>query len=256
MADRSPDASIVMTAYNAASTVAASIASILDQTHSSFELVFVDDGSTDDTLRIVSEIEDPRIVLISPGRLGRSGAFNKAVETARGPIIVVNDADDESLPTRIETQLDCFASHPDVDVIGGQMIAHYGAKEWLLRFPTTHDAIFRELDEGRMPIAHAASAFRRDWFLAQGGMNVAYTRVEDFELYYRSRRVTRFAAVPTAVLRYHFRTLGFSQWASDESLHAKVVHGGAPKAPPRWSYLRYRAAVWAQQRQLGLGRRG
>lgn len=250
-----PPISVVMTAYNAATTVGLAIASIIDQEFTDWELVFVDDGSEDGTLEVVSTVSDPRVRVIQMSRVGRSRAFNAAVDAARGSIIVVNDADDHSFPDRLGVQFQALTDASEVDVMGAQMRAFWGNRSWSLRYPEAHDDIVRELEAGRMPIAHAATAFRRSWFLDQGGLDESFARVEDFDLYYRARNTTRFAALSREVIRYRFKTLPFDTWRHDEDLHARACGRTPGAGGRRLGYARYRAAIWSQQRGLPIGRR-
>jgi len=247
-----PRVSVVMTAYNAEDTIATAIDSILSQDLDDFELVIVDDGSTDRTAEIVKSLTDPRVRVESPGRLGRSAAVNHAVSVARAPLIAIADADDISLPERLRRQADFFEANPDVDVLGGQVVAFWGRHEWRLTYPTSNEEIAEQLAQGRMPIAHACAMMRRTWFLEQDGLDTELDRVEDFALYYCSRASGRFVALPTELVRYRCKTLTRIQWQHDDDLWAKIV-GQRSTSRSRWfRYARYRSALWSQRRGLGL----
>lgn len=247
-----PRVSVVMTAYNAEATIAAAIDSVLRQDLDDFELVIVDDGSSDRTAVIVGSLTDPRVRVESPGRIGRSASVNHAVAVARAPLIAIADADDISLPGRLLGQADFLDAHPDVDVLGGQVVAFWGRHEWHLTYPTSHEEIHAELVRGRMPIAHACAMLRRTWFIEQGGLDTDLDRVEDFALYYCSRASGRFAALPTELVRYRCKTLTRIQWQHDDDLWAKIV-GQRSTSRSRWlRYARYRSALWSQRRGLGL----
>jgi len=245
--------SAVMTAYNATATIEAALGSLLADGPSDLQIVVVDDGSTDGTAELVTAMGDGRVVLLQPGRLGRPRAFNMGVRAATGAYVAVADADDVSLSARWAAQLGHFAAHPETDVVGGQMAAHEGRHRWQLRFPTNHDAILKELDRGRMPIAHAGAMFRREWFLAAGGLNEDFARVEDFELYYRMRSSTTFGAVEADVVEYAFRTLDHRAWTRDHSFFARAVGMPLPASPGvanSLRYAKYRLVIGAQQRGL------
>ncbi|WP_394752639.1 glycosyltransferase family 2 protein [Crenothrix sp.] len=100
-----PRISIVMPLYNKAATVAQSIASVLDQTVSNWELVVVDDGSTDEGIAVVSALQDPRIRLVLQVNAGVSAARNKGIAESRTDLIAFLDADDVWLPTFLESIL-------------------------------------------------------------------------------------------------------------------------------------------------------
>jgi glycosyltransferase involved in cell wall biosynthesis len=113
--------SILMTILNVESYVARAITSILDQAYSDFELIIIDDGSTDSTWPIVSgyAATDDRIVALrNEQNLGTSRALNKALELASGEYITRQDGDDFSMPQRLAKQVDFLSRHPQVGAIG------------------------------------------------------------------------------------------------------------------------------------------
>ena len=101
-----PPVSVVIPAYNRAATIGAAIESVLAQTWADFELLVVDDGSTDETLAEAARVIDPRIRLIeNPRNMGAAGARNTGISEARGTWIAFQDSDDEWLPTKLEKQM-------------------------------------------------------------------------------------------------------------------------------------------------------
>ena len=102
----SPPVSVVIPAYNRAATIGAAIDSVLRQTFTDFELVVVDDGSTDGTLAAARAVTDPRLrVVAAPHNLGAAGARNLGVAEARGTWIAFQDSDDEWLPEKLARQM-------------------------------------------------------------------------------------------------------------------------------------------------------
>ena len=109
-----PTVSIIIPAFNRASTICSAIESVLRQTYTDFELLIVDDGSTDDTMARVAEISDPRIrALANPENMGASAARNTGIRNARGTWIAFQDSDDEWLPEKLEKQMQRLASKGD-----------------------------------------------------------------------------------------------------------------------------------------------
>ena len=101
-----PAVTVVIPAYNRAVSIRAAIESVLRQTWTDFELVVVDDGSTDGTLAAAAAVTDPRLRLIeSPRNQGAAGARNLGVAEARGAWVAFQDSDDEWLPTKLEKQM-------------------------------------------------------------------------------------------------------------------------------------------------------
>ena len=102
----SPTVSVVIPAYNRAASIRGAIESVLRQTWQDFELLIVDDGSTDATRAEAAKVADPRIRLIAtPHNMGAAGARNTGVAEARGTWIAFQDSDDEWLPTKLAKQM-------------------------------------------------------------------------------------------------------------------------------------------------------
>ena len=98
-----PSFNVVMAAYNASATIEAAIRSVLGQTRPDFELIIVDDGSTDDTARRVEQfLSDPRVRLIRQENRGAPTARNTAIEAGRGRYVTILDSDDLLMPTYLE----------------------------------------------------------------------------------------------------------------------------------------------------------
>jgi glycosyltransferase involved in cell wall biosynthesis len=131
-APKPPRVSVIMAAYNAAPYLRQAILSILGQSFADFELIIVDDASTDATAAIAASIADPRLrLLASPANLGAAEARNLGFAAARGAYLAIQDADDISHPTRLARQVEHLDRHPgDVLVAsdirqmhpGGEMI--------------------------------------------------------------------------------------------------------------------------------------
>ena len=112
---------VLMSVYNAQDDLRASLDSILSQTYKNFEFIILDDGSTDNSVKIIEEYaaKDNRIILlINKTNLGLAASLNKGILHAKGEYIARQDADDLSAPNRLAMQVDYVAANPDVDVLG------------------------------------------------------------------------------------------------------------------------------------------
>lgn len=109
----SPQIAVVTAAYNMERFVRATIDSVLAQTMPDFEMIVVDDGSTDATAAIVASIDDARVTLISIGNGGVSAARNRGLASCRAPLVVFLDADDLLVPETLERMVAVMATHPD-----------------------------------------------------------------------------------------------------------------------------------------------
>jgi hypothetical protein len=204
-----PRVSVVMPFRDAGPWIEESIRSMLDQTYASLEVVAVDDGSTDDGPTKVAALAqiDPRVRLVREGRNGFVASLNRGIELARGEYIARMDADDASLPDRIARQVAFLDAHPDVGVVGGQILAVVEGRTivppWWIDTPTEHDAIVRSLVQ-RNAIYHPTALLRRSELIGVGGYRPAFTVVQDYDLWLRLAERTRLANLPERVLRYRF----------------------------------------------------
>jgi len=114
-----PAISVVMPTYNGERFLRPAIDSILNQTFPNFELIVIDDGSTDNTPRILTEFNDDRLIILTNDRnQGIAAATNRGLSAARGEYIALQDHDDISLPHRFQTQLDFLNTHPEIALVG------------------------------------------------------------------------------------------------------------------------------------------
>lgn len=119
--------SIILPAYNAERFIARAIDSIIKQTFPEWELILVDDGSTDKTVEIAKSFKDNRIWVFMLGQnKGIVEALNYGLDLAFGEFIARHDADDTSHPYRLERQLKYLNEHPDVDIVGTAMVIEEG----------------------------------------------------------------------------------------------------------------------------------
>jgi glycosyltransferase involved in cell wall biosynthesis len=114
-----PLVSILMPVYNCRLFIEASISSILNQSYTRFELIVIDDCSTDGTLQFLSELNDPRVILIKKIKnTGYTNSLNYGLKLCKGKYIARMDGDDISMVTRIEEQVVFMEDNPDIDVCG------------------------------------------------------------------------------------------------------------------------------------------
>jgi glycosyltransferase involved in cell wall biosynthesis len=98
--------SVIIPVYNAEKTILQTINSVLNQTFSDFELIIINDGSTDNTLKRLEEIQDKRLCVYSIENKGVSAARNRGIEESKSPYISFIDADDVWAPRKLEMQLE------------------------------------------------------------------------------------------------------------------------------------------------------
>jgi glycosyltransferase involved in cell wall biosynthesis len=205
-----------MAACDAADTIGAAIDAVLAQTMADLELIVVDDGSTDATSAVVEGYTDPRVRLLRLDRnAGRGGARNEALRHARGRYVAICDADDVSLLDRFQQQADHLDRHPEVGVVGGQVL-NFG--DWVgptqvYRYPLTAEGVERRFARGQMPVPHQASMLRRELIEQVGGYAPECRRAQDLELFLRLRPRTTMVNLADAVLLYrHDRRTSLRYW--------------------------------------------
>jgi glycosyltransferase involved in cell wall biosynthesis len=213
-----PVVSAIMCAYNTAPYIGEAIESVLAQTLSNWELIVVDDGSTDSTPDVLRRYVDPRIRTIRfEKNRGRSTARNAGVDQARGRYIAICDSDDISFPTRFALQVAHLDAHPDIDVVSAQVAHFAGSNEprVVVRFPLSSADIRERLAQGRMGLAHGASMLRVESFRRYGGYCDEVLSAEDLELFCRMADRCAFASLPDALVAYrHVLPDPFPLWLS------------------------------------------
>jgi glycosyltransferase involved in cell wall biosynthesis len=180
-----PRVSILIGCWNNAGTLPQAIDSILAQTVKDLELIVVDDGSTDSTPDLVRGISDARLRYLPLEHMGISRSLNRGLEEARAPLVAVQDADDWSLPERIERELGVLDSRPEVAVVGCRM-REVGPDGRELRPRTAFAA--GEVNRALMrfnPIPNSCAVFRREPALAIGGYDPRYRYAMDHDLWLR-----------------------------------------------------------------------
>ena len=211
--NRSPQVSVVMPVFNAESSIGAAISSILAQTFHDFELIIVDNGSTDDSARIITSYErdDERVKVFSQPNRGMAHALNMACGIARGSYIARMDADDISLPERLTLQANFLREHQDVALLGGavEVIDAKGERLYDVQYPLLDEDIRLALPY-RTCFAHPAVVMRRDAYLAVGGYRSVFRLAQDYDLWLRLSEHYRVANLPEIILRYriHPKSMG------------------------------------------------
>lgn len=183
-----PVVSVIMPTFNDRQVIEAAVNSILQQTFTEWELIIVDDASTDRTSELIeSKFDDPRISLIQMQHNSGSGPCrNKAIAAARGDFIAVMDADDVSMPDRLRLQVDRMRAVPNLAAISSQVL-EFG--KWggpvLGTWPTSSAEIRLRQKTLRMPVPHPAAMFRKDALLAAGAYDTECRRAQDYSLFLR-----------------------------------------------------------------------
>jgi len=177
-----PKISVLLPVYNAATFIGESIQSILDQTESDFELLIIDDCSTDDSLQIIEGFEDPRIILRKKKwNSGYTESLNWGIDQARGKYIARMDADDVSLPQRFEKQVLFLEQNQHVAICG--TVARVEGSNLRFNYPTEPKAIEAHLLLGSSLI-HPSIMGKTEIFKAYK-YDISKEPAEDYDLFTR-----------------------------------------------------------------------
>ena len=191
---------VLMPTYNVAPWVEEAIRSVLRQTYRDFELLVVDDASTDNTLEVVRTIDDPRIRIASfPDNVGLSENLNRGLDFIDTEYFARMDGDDIALPHWLQSEIDYLDAHPEVGVCGG-CGQRFGTSQSLIRFPEQHDDIAANMlfectiivPTVRMSVVREHGLrYRKDAFPA-----------EDYRFWADCLRVTRLHNIPDTLFLY------------------------------------------------------
>jgi glycosyltransferase involved in cell wall biosynthesis len=180
--------SIVMAVHNAAPFLRAAVDSMLAQTLADFELIAVDDASSDDSLRILESYTDPRVRIVRHSEnQGAAVSRNDAMAVARGEYVAVMDADDISLPLRLAVQVKFLDEHPAVGLVGAGVydnIDVQGSVLYVSHLPEDNETIQRTLTE-QWCFLHPSIMFRARLLDQTGGFRKEFEPAEDHDFILR-----------------------------------------------------------------------
>jgi glycosyltransferase involved in cell wall biosynthesis len=276
----SPLVSVLLPVYNAERFLGAAMRSVLAQSFRDFELLVLDDGSSDGSRRVAEGLaaEDARVRVLSGENRGIVGVLNRGLEAARGSLIARMDADDVARPARFETQLAFLEAHPELVAVGTHalLIDEDGDAicPWFVLLES-HDEIDRRLlsGDGGGTIVHPTVMMRREPLIAVGGYRAQYQWAEDLDLFLRLAERGRLANLPQMLLDYrqHLSSVGVTRRqqqrdAAKRCLDDAWTRRGLPGAPPpvemgapatrddylrSWSWLALRAGNVRTARKYG-----
>lgn len=208
-----PPVSVLLPVRNGTGTLLPALVSLQRQTFDAFELLVIDDRSSDATADLVRGFGDPRVRLLDGGPTpGLAARLNEGIDAARGDFIARMDADDLSFPERLTRQVNFMTRNPGVDLIGTQALVHNGAGSVIGLFPyaESHAEICRAPWRG-FHLCHPTWLGRAEWFRRWRYREAGTPRCEDQELLLRSHRESRFACLPDILLAYRWERFRLSK---------------------------------------------
>jgi len=215
-----PEVSVVIPSYNHAAYIRRAIESVLAQTHADFELIVVDDGSSDNSLQVIHEFNDPRMRVIDQENQGAHAAINRGIELAQGRYVAILNSDDAYTPDRLEKMLALLKADSSAGLAGSyiQVIDHEGKRlgvkhafKDLEPWPLAHPELsFRAGDDPFAALLtenHLATTsnffFERSWHARVGGFRpLRYTHDWDFALGVTRAAGGKLCIAPEPLLEY------------------------------------------------------
>ncbi|HEX6100126.1 MAG TPA: glycosyltransferase [Thermoanaerobaculia bacterium] len=253
-----PRVSVLMAVHNEERFLGAAIESILAQTFTDFELVLVDDASTDRSYAIAASYRDPRIRLVTnPQNLGQTRSLNRGLALCRGEYVARLDGNDLAFPERLAKQVAWLDTHPDTGVLGTQAVPIDVHGRRVRRAAWWNAAWQRppgglEMDWYRTfdtPFVHSAVMFRRALVERLGGYDERQELAQDAELWMRAGAQMRLANLEEPLAAYRFDRASMTADGSRperlrySAVKTPVIHQlfrevlQWPDVPARWAEL-------------------
>lgn len=201
---RAPRVSVIMTIYNAGPYLKEAVDSLLFQTFDSWELIAVENGSSDESPAVLAGYRDERVRTFAlPKNIGRTPALRYAFERAEGKYIAVLDADDVSYPERLKRQADYLDQHPEIGLVGSWADQINEQGEVTGKHKPSSDN--RELNESlgwSNPFVHSSIMYRTDLARKTGGYPESYTYAQDYALILNMAKEARVALLPEPLIQW------------------------------------------------------
>lgn len=216
-----------MSVYNGAPHIHASVQSILQQSFANFELLILNDGSTDESSQILNDLAagDLRIRLIERENHGLVASLNELIEAAKSPLLARMDSDDIAMPDRLARQVEYMAANPDIGIVGSN--THDLDESGFLqcateRYPLSPRDARLSLVNGP-PVCHPSVMMRTDIIRALGGYRAAFRHAEDYDLWLRASLITDISNLPQRLLLYRRSPRQISQKHAAEQAKAAAI---------------------------------
>jgi glycosyltransferase involved in cell wall biosynthesis len=230
----SPAVSVIMPCYNAERFISESIESILQQSFTDFELILINDGSTDGTLNIIKhyEFSDDRIVVIDKKNSGQTESMNVGIFKSRGQLIARLDNDDIAMPERLNEQVAYMRKSTEVVLLGtcAYGIDEYGATVKAEDYPTGRE-LYKNLIKMKRFFAHSSAMYRSNDVKQTHGYNPRIKVAQDYDLWLRLSERGKIDCLKKRLVKIRNHSANFSKVGkgvrrvfSSEAMAANVCH--------------------------------
>ncbi len=214
-----PKVSVVMSVYNGETYLSRAIKSVLEQTFRDFEFIIINDGSTDGSLKIINSCKDSRIKLIDRANKGLTYSLNEGVKVAKGEYVARQDADDISVPTRLEKEVAMMEKDPQLGLVGSNYTV-IDEKEK----PLSTTNVFTHPDDLKLALVtcnqygHGSTMMRKSVLDRVGPYDKSVGHVEDYDLWVRISRVAKLANIHEPLYLWRRNPTGVTYSNHDEQI--------------------------------------
>jgi glycosyltransferase involved in cell wall biosynthesis len=239
-----PTVSVIVPAYNVENTIVETIHSIQAQTFSDFELIVINDGSTDNTVEVVSQIQEPRLKIFSYENGGLPVARNRGIQRATGEFITFIDADDLWKPDKLERQLNALREHPEAGVAYSWTAFIDENSNFLFAWKPLYfeGDVYPQLLVRNFISSGSNIMVRRQFIEAAGEFDPSLKSVEDWDYYLRLAALCPFALVPDYQILYRRSSQSMtSKVEVMEQANLIVIERAFQSAPSELQYLKRRS---------------
>lgn len=212
-----PKISVILPVYNAEKYIREAIDSILNQTYRDFELIIINDGSSDGSRNIISGYTDKRIVFLEQSNIGLAATLNSGIDLARGEYIARQDNDDISLPPRLEKQLQFMEANKEIALCGtcAEIIDQNGQPTGRHHKHSSNPVHLKFALLFNNPFVHSSVFFRKEITGRVGNYNTDPGIFEDYNLWSRIARVVKISNLDECLLKYREVPSGMSKTSVD-----------------------------------------
>lgn len=253
-----PLVSIIMPVYNAGEYLTLALNSVLNQTHKNFEIITVDDGSTDNSYNILldykNKFPEKITVLKNTTNMGVAYSSNKAIEISQGDFIARMDADDLMFSDRLERQVEFLVKNPDYVYVGGQVVEISEKGEFLgeRTYPADNESIYKGFFIFMTALQGASMISKKllptDFTWYRSDLKVA----EDMDLFFRLFKYGKFSNLPRLMLSYRRHPFSISRVTPKETfalankcrLNAVISYGYKPTLKGWFMFILQNVTVW------------
>ena len=238
-----PEISVVMAAHNEEKTIQKAVKSIIGQTFKNWELIIINDSSTDATKSILMQFESERRINVinNPYNLGLAKSLNIGISQSKGFYIARMDADDESLSNRLQSQLDFMKSNQSIDVLGGGAIYINKNKNEFVKMPKDHNSI-KQFIKKSSPFIHPSVMYKKSFIDKFGGYDETILRAEDYDLWYRGIHESEYHNLEDILIKYNYAQRKILR-SSYDALLVRLNHNPSKLSAIFWSITQFLSLI-------------